>query len=190
MPFVKSLPANASPLAVYQRYPEIYGPWSKMSEALMNGPSPFSQAERELLFSFAAGVAGCEFVCVAHTEVAYARGIERGTVEDALRDPNSARVDARLKPVLALVQKLMLKPSEVSQSDVDAVLEAGWNEHALNDAIAIAARAAFMQRLVGGYGFTPLSREVAAEHAQRRIQKGYVNVVPGADEHQGSPSKQ
>jgi hypothetical protein len=40
----------------------------------------------------------------------------------------------------------------------------------------VTARAAFMQRLVEGYGFTPLSREVAAKHAQRRVERGYVNL--------------
>ena len=57
-----------------------------MSEALMNGPSPLSQGERELILACAAGVAGCAFVCVAHAEVAYAWGIENGVVDRLLRD--------------------------------------------------------------------------------------------------------
>jgi hypothetical protein len=64
----------------------------------------------------------------------------------------------------------------MAQADADAVFAAGWDEHALHDAISIAARAAFMQRLVEGHGFTPLSREVAAEHAKRRVERGYVNL--------------
>src|ERR1700752_1397628 len=99
MPFVKSLSDDATPLAIYRKYAEIYEPWSVMSEALMNGPSPFTKAERELLFSYAAGVAGCEFVYVAHSEVPYARGIERDSLDKLLGDLNGARVDERLKPV-------------------------------------------------------------------------------------------
>jgi alkylhydroperoxidase family enzyme len=186
LPFIKSLPDNASPLLIYGKYPEIYGPWSSMSEALMNGPSPFSQAERGLIFAYAAGAAGCEFVYVAHSEVAYARGIERGTLEDLLRDPEHARVDARMKPVLALVRKLAAAPTEVVQGDVDAVLAAGWDERAVHDAIATSARAAFMHRIAAGFGLVPLSREVAAEHAERRIRKGYVKVV-GAFDQSGKP---
>ena len=56
MPFFKSLPDNASPPNVFPKYPEIYGPWSKMSEALMNGPSPWSQGEQELILAYAAGI--------------------------------------------------------------------------------------------------------------------------------------
>jgi len=70
---------------VFTKFPEIYGAWSKMSEALMNGPSPLSQAERELILAYAAGVGGCQFVYVAHSEVAYARGIENGLIERLLK---------------------------------------------------------------------------------------------------------
>src|SRR6185369_11151145 len=119
-----------------------------MSEALMNGPSPLSQGERELILAFAAGVAGCKFVYGAHSEVAYAWGIERGVLDRLLKNLETAPVEARLKPLLAFVGKLMLTPGKMTQADADAVLEAGWDERALHDAIAVTARAAFMQRLV------------------------------------------
>jgi len=186
MPFFKSLPENAGPPIVFTKYPEIYGPWSQMSEALMNGPSPLSQAERELILAYAAGVAGCQFVYVAHSEVAYARGIENGLIERLLNDPETP-VEARLKPLLALVRKLTLTPGDVSQADADAVFEAGWDEHALHDAIAVTARAAFMQRLVQGHGFTPMSREAAVKRAQQRIEHGYVNLYSTFRENKETP---
>ena len=176
MTFFKSLPDDAGPPNVFTKYPEIYGPWSTMSQALMNGPSPLSQGERELILAYAAGVAGCKFVYVAHSEVAYAWGVEPGVMDRLLQDLDRAPVEARLKPLLAFVRKLTLTPGEMSQTDADAVFEAGWEEQALHDAIAVAARAVFMQRLVEGHGFTPVSREVAAKHAKRRVERGYVNL--------------
>lgn len=178
MSFFKSLPDNAGPANVFTAYPEIYRLWSTMSQALMNGPSPLSQAERELILAYAAGVAGCEFVYVAHSEVAYAWGIEHGVIDRLLQDPEAAPIDARLKPLLAFVRKLAVTPGEMSQADADAVFAAGWDEHALHDAIAITARAAFMQRLVEGHGFTPMQRDVAAGQARRRVEHGYVNLYP------------
>src|SRR5690606_10341031 len=103
---------------------------------LMNGPSPLSEGERELILAYAAGAAGCRFVCVAHSEVAYAWGIREGLVERLLEDPETAPVEARLKPLLAFVRKLAVTPGEMSQADADAVLAAGWDERALHDAIA------------------------------------------------------
>jgi len=176
MPFFKSLPENAGPPAVFKQYPEIYGPWSQMSEALMNGPSPLSEAERELILAYAAGVAGCKFVYVAHSEVAYAWGIPDGAIERLLEDPEAAPPESRLKPLLAFVRKLTLTPNEICQADADAVFEAGWDEQALHEAIAVTARATFMQRLVQGFGFKPMSREEAVKRAQQRKDLGYVNL--------------
>ena len=178
MPFFKSHPADAGPANVFTAYPEIYGLWSKMSEALMNGPSPLTPAERELILAYAAGVAGCRFVCVAHSEVAYARGIPPGLVERLLEDPDKAPVEPRLKPLLAFVRRLAATPGEMTQADADAVFAAGWSEHALHDAIAVTARAAFMQRIVEGHGFVPMSRELAAKRARQRLEHGYVNLYP------------
>jgi uncharacterized peroxidase-related enzyme len=178
MSFFKSLPENAGPANVFTKYPEIYSLWSTMSQALMNGASPLSQGERELILAYAAGVAGCKFVYGAHSEVAYAWGIRAGLLDRLLENPDTAPVDARLKPLLAFVRKLALTPGAMTQADADAVFAAGWDEHALHDAIAVTARAAFMQRLVEGHGFTPMSRETAAKHARRRVELGYVNLYP------------
>ena len=178
MAFFKSLPDDAGPPTIYLRYPEAYLAWSEMSEALMNGPSPLSQGEREMIFAYAGGVAGCANISIAHAEVAYAWGVENGLVELLLSGFDAAPVSDALRPLLLFVRKLALTPTEMSQSDADLVFDAGWDEHALHDAIAITGRAAFMQRLVQGCGFTPLSREVLAAHAARRVKLGYVNLYP------------
>ena len=191
MPFFPSLPDNSGPGNVFEQHARIYAAWSRMSEELMNGPSPLSPAERELMLAYAAGVAGCRFVCVAHSAVAYARGVQDGLVDRLLEDPASAPVAPRLKPLLAYVAKLMTTPGAMTQADADAVFAAGWDEQALHDAIAVTARAAFMQRLVEGHGFVPMSRDVAAERAQRRLELGYVNHYPALLEptHPTSPQK-
>jgi uncharacterized peroxidase-related enzyme len=176
MPFFKSLPANAGPPNVFTAHPELYRPWSEMSQVLMNGPSPLSPAERELILAYAAGTAGSKFVYIAHSQVAYEWGIEEGLIDRLLDDLESAPVEQRLKPLLAFVRKLTLTPAHMTQSDADAVFSAGWEEKALHDAIAITARMSFMQRLVVGHGFKPLSKEVARERAKKRVKLGYVNL--------------
>lgn len=176
MPYLKNLPENAGPPSIFTRYPDIYGPFSEMSEALMNGPSSLGQAEREIVLAFAAGSMGCGFVFTGHSEVAYAWGVERGILERLLDDIETAPVDAKLKALLRYVRKLAATPNDVSQPDVDAVLDAGWDEQALHDSIAITARAAFMHRLVAGYGFNPLDPAVAQAHAHKRVEHGYVNL--------------
>ncbi len=178
MPFFKSMPPDAGPPNVFNKYPEIYKAWSVMSQALMNGPSPLSQGERELILAYAAGVTGCTYVCGAHSEVAYAWGIRSGLIEEMLKNPETAQVEPKLKALLAYVRTLATAPNELSQADADAVFAAGWDEHALHDAICVTARAGFMQRLVQGHGFTPLPRDVSARHAKKRVELGYLNLYP------------
>jgi alkylhydroperoxidase family enzyme len=176
MPFFKSLPETAGPPDVFEAAPELYRLWSEMSQVLMNGASPLSPGERELLLAFAAGTAGCKFVYAAHSEVAHAWGIPEGLLEQLLVGIDTAPVEPRLRPLLAFVRKLVLTPDEMTQADADAVFDAGWEEKALHDAIAVTARMCFMQRLVEGYGFVPWSREVARAHAAKRVKEGYVNL--------------
>ncbi len=90
----------------------------------------------------------------------------------------AATVASRRRPLLASVLKLMLTPGEMTRADADAVFAAGWEERALHDAIAVTARAAFMQRLVEGHGFTAMSPEAAAKRAQARLERGYVDLYP------------
>ena len=61
MPFLKSLPENAGPPNVFKQYPDIYGPFSEMSQAMMNGPSPLGQGERELIAAWTSGRNHCAF---------------------------------------------------------------------------------------------------------------------------------
>lgn len=178
MPFCKSLPENAGPPVIYTSYPDVYGPWSELSEVLMNGPSTFSEAEREAIFALAAGGSGSFNVYVAHAEVAYARGYPVGLLDQLLAGDGFERLDEKMRPVAAYAIKLGRAPNDLTQADADAVFAAGWDEAALHDIVAISARAAFMHRLTAGFGFTPLTREQAAVKAKARIEKGYVNLYP------------
>lgn len=175
MPFLDDLPENAGPPAVFKRFPEVYGPFSEMSQALMNGPSPFSPAQREVILAFAAGAMGCSFVLTGHSEAAYAWGVPRGTIEALLEDIDNAEIEAPMKPVLRFVRRLATAPDDVTRAEAEAVLD-HWPAQALHDAVAICGRAAFMHRLVAGMGFNPLDPEVARTHAKKRVEKGYVNL--------------
>ena len=78
----------------------------------MNGPSPLSPGERELIFAYAAGTAGSAYVYVAHAAAAEAWGIEEGHIDKLLDDLDAAPVEPRLKPLLAFVRKLILTPGD------------------------------------------------------------------------------
>ena len=185
MPFFKSLAADSGPGEVFSTYPDIYGPWSEMSQALMNGPSPLSPGEREMIAAYVVGVAECAYAYAAHCAAAYAWGIAEGLIDKLLADLETAPVEDRFRPMLAYVRKLTLSPTAVTQEDADAVFAAGWDEKALHDAIAVCARMNFMCRLVQGHGFVPMDRERARKNAENRKRLGYKNLYPAFAEEDG-----
>ena len=122
MPFFKSHPETAGPANVFTSYPEIYRLWSEMSQELMNGPSPLSSGEREMIASFVVGTAGCKFAYVAHSEAAYAHGVQEGLIEELLDNIDTADIDDKLRPIFKFVRKLTVTPADMTQEDADAVL--------------------------------------------------------------------
>ena len=178
MPFFKSLPPDAGPPDVFTAYPEIYGPWAETSQALMNGPSPLTPGERELIAAYVAGLTPCEYAFVAHSAAAGMQGVDEEAIRALLSDPDAAPVADELKPLLAFVRKLTLAPADMTQADADAAFAAGWDEKALHDAIAVTARMCFMSRLVEGHGFVAMDAARARDNARRRVALGYRDMYP------------
>jgi uncharacterized peroxidase-related enzyme len=180
MPFFKSLPADATPGNVFSAYPEIYRQWAEMGQALINGPSPLSPAERELIQAYTAGLIGCRYAHVAHTAAVKACGGDEAVIATLLENGvDGAPVTDSWKALLKFVRKLALTPTDVSQADADAVFAAGWSEKALHDAIAVTARMTFMTRIIHGHGFVPMTPERAKASAEHRAKVGYVELYPG-----------
>jgi uncharacterized peroxidase-related enzyme len=178
MPFLKSHKDTAGPGDVFQAYPEVYRHWAAMGEQLINGDSPLTPGEREMIQGLTAGLLGCEYAYVAHSAAAEARGIAPGTVQRLVADIDTAPVGDKLKPLLKLVRKLTVEPTKVTQADVDAVFAAGWDEAAHHSAVACTARMTFMSKIIHGHGFTPMSAERARANAEHRAKVGYVALYP------------
>ena len=178
MPFFKSLAEDSGLGAVFAKYQEIYRHWARMGQELINGPSPLTPGERELIQAYVAGVADCRYATVAHGAAAVAWGYDAGLLDKLLVNLDTAPIEARFKPLFAYIRKLTLAPASVTQQDADAVFAAGWDEKGLHDAIAVTARMNFMCRIVQGHGFIPMSPERARTQAEKRRKVGYVDLYP------------
>ncbi len=181
MPFLPSLPENAVLVDVFRAYPDTAGPLLDYHEALLRGPSPLSVAERELIAAYVSGLNACHYCHGVHTATAEAFGVCEGTLTALLADLDTAPVDERMKPILRHVGKLTLTPSRMTDADATAVLEAGWNEKALHDAVSVCALFNLMNRLVEGLGIdaTPDYFEVSA---RRLAGGGYAGLKTLLDE--------
>src|SRR5215472_17682464 len=78
MPFVRSLPKGASLLNLFKAFPETSVPLIRFHEALLRGPSPFTEGERELIAAYVSGLNHCRYCHGVHSATAELLGIKRG----------------------------------------------------------------------------------------------------------------
>lgn len=162
MSFLLSSPGTTDFPDVLRKYPKRCSMLLHLTDDIMRGDSPFSVAERELLFAYVSSMNSCSFCFESHKPVAAAFGIDEEVFEELIHDINSASVSAVLKPVLHFVRKLALTPHKMVDADATAIYAAGWNEQAFVDAVSICAIASYYNRFVDGVGV-----DVSSEHARR-----------------------
>ncbi|MQA85743.1 MAG: peroxidase-related enzyme [Streptosporangiales bacterium] len=152
MSYLPSLPRDGVLLDVFKAFPEHAGPLLDYHQVLLRGPSPLSEAERELIAAYVSGLNACHYCHGVHTATAEAFGIPEGLLADLVADVDAAAADPRMRPILRYVRKLTLTPARMTPSDADEVFAAGWDERALHDAVSVCALFNFMNRLVEGLG--------------------------------------
>ncbi len=176
MPFLSSLPKSASLLDLFKAFPATSKPLIEFHEVLLRGPSPFSEAERELIATYVSGLNQCRYCRGVHSATAELLGFPRQLIESAIDDLDSAQVDDKMKVILRYARKLTREPNSVAQSDADAVFAAGWDETALYHAVAVTALFNFMNRLVEGMGIA-LDPAYTKPAAERLAKRGYLPLI-------------
>lgn len=129
-----------------------YVHFERLSHQLLRGTSDFSIQERELMAAFTSALNGCQYCVGLHEKIAENFGLEEKVVQQLLKDIDQANISEKLKPVLHFIKKLTLTPNRIVQADVNRVLQSGWSEQALSDAIAICSLLNFANRLLDGHG--------------------------------------
>lgn len=79
----------------------------------------------------------CAFCLGAHRAVA-AKELPDPVVEDALAEFRTASISNGLKATLAFLEKMTLRPRDLTADDARTVLRAGVTTEALRDAVAVA----------------------------------------------------
>lgn len=176
MPFLPSLAARANLIDVFKAFPETSKPLIELNEALLRGPSPFTEAERELIAAYVSGLNGCRYCHGVHTATAERLGVPPGAIRRLLGSPGSPELPAKMKPILRYAEKLTYSPNGVTQADAEAVFAAGWNEAALYYTVAVTALFNFMNRLVEGLGIA-LDPAYVGPAAERLADHGYLPLI-------------
>jgi uncharacterized peroxidase-related enzyme len=89
------------------------------------------------------------------------------------RDWRTAPVSARIGAMLGFLEKLTLRPDEVTADDAEAVRRVGVSDDALVDAIHICALFSMIVRLADALGWDVPPFEAFLERADQMLATGY-----------------
>jgi AhpD family alkylhydroperoxidase len=110
MPFLPSLSGASSLLDVFRAFPETSKPLLEFHEVLLRGPSPFTEAERELIAAYVSGLNRCRYCHGVHSATAERLGVPHGLMPQLLDGIDAAPVPDRMRPVLHYAEKLTRHP--------------------------------------------------------------------------------
>lgn len=101
-------------------------------------------------------------------------------VQAVVVDWRTAPVDARMRGVLAFLEKLTLAPEAVGPQDVNAARAAGVSDAALREAIYVCFLFSTMDRLADAFGFNVASADELKQGERILRYFGYTRMsVPG-----------
>lgn len=161
-----SLPERPTLAHVFRRFPAGARALLEYHDALLRGPSPLSVAEREMIAAYVSALNACDYCLGAHRIIAELHGLEPALLERLAADPAAGGAPPKLRPLLAYARKLTQSPARMTDADAQAVYDAGWDEQALFDAVAVTALFNMMNRLVEGCGVVT-DDAVQAEQRER-----------------------
>lgn len=174
--YTKDMPGVAD---VFLRDAGLYAPLLRFIEAVMTRESELSKADREMIAAHVSRRNGCAFCVGAHRWTLAALDVGWDVI-DALEDaPDSKALSPRLRAMLRFAELLTMSPDAVRQADIDALLDAGWNEQAVEDAINVIALFNYVSRLVDALGLEndePYFRQIGRTLAKR----GYAPLIETA----------
>jgi len=154
--------------------PETGKPLYDLAQVLLRGPSPLSEAERELIAAYVSHRNNCMFCKNSHAAAARCLyGDEKNVVDEVLADMFRSNVSDKMKALLHIAGKVQVLGKEVKPGDIDAARALGANDKEIHDTVLIAASFSMFNRYVDGLAsFTPTEQEVYDEMG-KRMAKGY-----------------
>jgi uncharacterized peroxidase-related enzyme len=147
----------------------------ELAQVLLRGPSPLTEAEREMFAAYVSSRNNCNFCMKSHAAAARCLlGDNEGLMDDVLKD-DPTDVGNKMKALLHIAVKVQESGKLVEQADIDRAREAGATDMDIHDTVLIAATFSMFNRYVDGLNsFTPENNEDYIPMGKRMAEKGYV----------------
>lgn len=140
---------------VLSRRPEEFRAFFAYHDALMEGDSGLSKAEREMVVVATSAINHCPYCVIAHGAILRIRARNPLIADQIATNYKSADISARERAILDFAVKVATAASDISENDRDAARAQGLSEEDLWDIAAITAFFAMSNRLASASGMRP-----------------------------------
>lgn len=142
-------------LRVYAIRPRHLQLWNDFYDDLMRGESGLTKAQREMIAVVVSTTNRCHYCIVSHSAALRKLTGDPLLVEQLASNYAYARVDPKERAMLGFAVKLTEQSHRCTESDVDALREAGWSDEEIMDIAEVTAMFNFTNRLASGLGWRP-----------------------------------
>ena len=154
--------------------PETGKPLYELAQVLLRGPSPLSEADRELIAAYVSYRNDCMFCMKSHAAAARCLyGNDKNIVDEVLRDMQRSNVSDKMKTLLNIAGKVQVLGNKVTPEDIAAARSLGADDREIHDTVLIAAAFSMFNRYVDGLASYTPTDEVTYEEMGKRMAKGY-----------------
>jgi len=140
---------NASIMHVFMEKSQRYSPALQLAQNILREEGSLPKSDREIIAMHTSSLNGCKFCTGSHKVFAQSLGAEELDLDNIL---NKNYAGHKLETILNFVTKLTLNPSSIERKDYEDILNAGFSNEDIKDAVAVCAAFNFFNRIVEGHG--------------------------------------
>ena len=142
-------------MRVLSRRPAEFRAFMAYHDALMEGESGLTKAEREMIVVATSGANHCQYCVVAHGAILRIRAKNPLIADQVATNYRQADITPRQRAMLDYAMKVSQRSAEVTEADRDAAKAAGLSDEDLWDIASISAFFAMSNRLASATEMRP-----------------------------------
>lgn len=142
-------------MRVLARRPAEFRAFMAYHDALMDGESGLTKAEREMIVVATSGANHCLYCVVAHGAILRVRAKHTTIADQIATNYRQAELSARQRAMLDYAMKVSREAASLSEADRQAALDAGLSVEDLWDIASVAAFFAMSNRLASATEMKP-----------------------------------
>ena len=142
-------------MRVLARRPAEFRAFMAYHDALMDGQSGLTKAEREMIVVATSGANHCQYCVVAHGAILRIRAKDPLIADKLSTNYRQANISSRQKAMLDFAMKVSRQSAELNQADRETAKTAGLSDEDLWDIASIAAFFAMSNRLASASEMKP-----------------------------------